>query len=269
MKFFVNEIDKLTNSEKKALEYINKSPNEFSSSSIDECAMNSQTSTGVLTRLYKKLNFTSFKELQFYVKHRLLSSDNIYAENEIFSRVSLSYINAINSTNNVIKTEILDYATNSILSSSKVLVFGTGSSSVAAHELALNLQKINIGSYFDADYHAVLLWLGNYIFKNKSKPFVILFSKAGKTKEFNHLLKVVMENDVPYLIITANRVIKYKHKYCILHEITEEKFGFNSLSAKIVQLYICDVILTNVINKLDNKNNILQWNKLIKDWNES
>ncbi|UUD37235.1 Uncharacterized HTH-type transcriptional regulator ybbH [Mycoplasmopsis californica] len=269
MKFFVNEVEKLTNTERKALEYINNYPDVFASSSIEECANNSKTSTGVLTRLYKKLDFTSFKDLQFYIKHRLLSTENIYVKNEIFEKISKSYIHAINSTNNLIDPDILDYVTKAILSSNNVLVFGTGSSSVAARELSLNLQKINVGSYFDTDYHAVLLWLGNYIFKNNKKPFVILLSKAAKTREFNHLLKVVTDNEVPHLIITANRLIKNKYKYSILHEITERELGFTSLSAKIVQHYICDVILGSVIENLPNKNNITQWNKLIKDWNES
>ncbi|RMX35574.1 MurR/RpiR family transcriptional regulator [Mycoplasmopsis fermentans] len=268
LNLFASEYKSLTNAEQKIIDYINENPNEFAENSIEKNAVETFASTAVLSRIYKKLGFSSYKDMQFYVKYNYLSNLKIPKElldNSIY-KIAKTYMEAINLTSKYLDIKEIDYICEEINKSKLVYCFGIGSSSISAKELSLNIEKFDYYSVFHNDFHNFLISLYSHELK-ENKPPVILFSKSGKTNEILFLCETLLEHKFPFLLITANRLLKNKYPHVLLHETIEQKERYHALSSKIVQQYIADIIADHLISNNPNKLNRKNWLKMINEWN--
>ncbi|UUD36828.1 putative HTH-type transcriptional regulator [Mycoplasmopsis californica] len=269
MELFKDELAKLTDTEKMLVKHINEDLEFYSTNSIEKCSNRSNVSTALFSRLHKKLNFESFKQMQFFIRHKYLNEINLSKwDSDLAYKVAFYYINAIQNTANTLDRKKIDEAVTKIAKMRKVILFGIGSSLIACREFALSLQKLAITPLYDPDFHTFLLSIGYYISKPE-KPLVILVSKSGKTKEFRYLLDLLEANQFDYLIITANRALAGKYKNVLLHHTLEQKNRINALSSKVVQQYILDLLLFKIINILNISEIKENQTKVIDDWNNS
>ncbi|WP_027334474.1 MurR/RpiR family transcriptional regulator [Mycoplasma elephantis] len=269
MELFKDEFIKLTDTEKMIVKDINNDLDFYSTNSIEKCSKKSNVSTALFSKLLKKLNFSSFKQMQFYIRHKYLNSINLDRQNQDLAyRVAFYYINAIQNTVNSLDIKKVDQAALKIIKTKKVILFGIGSSFIACQEFAHSIQKLSINPIYDSDFHTLLLSIGFYI-KEQEKPLIILLSKSGKTKEFRYLINFLIENNFDFLIITANRTLEKRFDNVLLHQVLEQKNRINALSSKVLQQYILDLILFKII-ELTNISEIKQnQTKIIEDWNNS
>lgn len=270
MKLFTNEFASLTESERKVVDFLNSETKFFYEKSIEEVASRIHISTGVLTRMYKKLGFKSFKEIQFFVKYKYLNSVSISEKSSISEIIAYHYMTAINLTSKNLDMKKIDYIVNQILTTKKVYLFGVGSSAIAARELGYNLQKLEIEVIICDDFHLFLISIATTMTKRPNSACMIMISKTALTNEFQFLLNKVDHYNMPYLVITSNRSITAKYKHVLVHENLEQNKRYDALTSKIVQQYICDIIMYRVREfKGSSYNDMsLQWIKMIDDWNK-
>ncbi|MDF9627763.1 MurR/RpiR family transcriptional regulator [Mesomycoplasma ovipneumoniae] len=267
-------VESLTKTEKIIIKLAEENPQFFYQSNLKSLANKTQSSITLISNLAKKLSFSSFKEMQFHVYYLFLNSAQISnkVKNKqktdknklIIEQLYKYYHNSLVQTLELVDLEkIQDFACK-IIESKKIFIYGAGSSSIGASELAINLQKLGLNSVSFRDFHNFLL------VSVQSQALKILFSKSCKTKEINFVIKKFIENNDNFIVITAKKQIDIPKKNLIFYQTLEQKNRFISISSKINQQFISDVIFFSVANLISEQyeENYKKNLEILKEWNE-
>ncbi|MDW2835134.1 MurR/RpiR family transcriptional regulator [Mesomycoplasma ovipneumoniae] len=267
-------VESLTKTEKIIVKLAEENPQFFYQSNLKSLANKTQSSITLISNLAKKLSFSSFKEMQFHVYYLFLNSAQISnkVKNQqktdknklIIEQLYKYYHNSLVQTLELVDLEKIQDFARKIIQSKKIFIYGAGSSSIGASELAINLQKLGLNSVSFRDFHNFLL------VSVQSQALKILFSKSCKTKEINFVLKKFIENNDNFIVITAKKQIDIPKKNLIFYQTLEQKNRFISISSKINQQFISDVIFFSVANLISEQyeENYKKNLEILKEWNE-
>ncbi|MDW2891560.1 MurR/RpiR family transcriptional regulator [Mesomycoplasma ovipneumoniae] len=267
-------VESLTKTEKIIIKLAQENPQFFYQSNLKSLANKTQSSITLISNLAKKLSFSSFKEMQFHVYYLFLNSAQISnkVKNQqktdknklIIEQLYKYYHNSLVQTLELVDLEKIQDFARKIIESKKIFIYGAGSSSIGASELAINLQKLGLNSVSFRDFHNFLL------VSVQSQALKILFSKSCKTKEINFVLKKFIENNDNFIVITAKKQIDIPNKNLIFYQTLEQKNRFISISSKINQQFISDVIFFSVANLISEQyeENYKKNLEILKEWNE-
>ncbi|MDW2922034.1 MurR/RpiR family transcriptional regulator [Mesomycoplasma ovipneumoniae] len=267
-------VESLTKTEKIIVKLAQDNPQFFYQSNLKSLANKTQSSITLISNLAKKLSFSSFKEMQFHVYYLFLNSAQISnkVKNQqktdknklIIEQLYKYYHNSLVQTLELVDLEKIQDFARKIIESKKIFIYGAGSSSIGASELAINLQKLGLNSVSFRDFHNFLL------VSVQSQALKILFSKSCKTKEINFVLKKFIENNDNFIVITAKKQIDIPNKNLIFYQTLEQKNRFISISSKINQQFISDVIFFSVANLISEQyeENYKKNLEILKEWNE-
>ncbi|WP_010320796.1 MurR/RpiR family transcriptional regulator [Mesomycoplasma ovipneumoniae] len=267
-------VESLTKTEKIIVKLAQDNPQFFYQSNLKSLANKTQSSITLISNLAKKLSFSSFKEMQFHVYYLFLNSAQISnkVKNQqktdknklIIEQLYKYYHNSLVQTLELVDLEKIQDFARKIIQSKKIFIYGAGSSSIGASELAINLQKLGLNSVSFRDFHNFLL------VSVQSQALKILFSKSCKTKEINFVLKKFIENNDDFIVITAKKQIDIPKKNLIFYQTLEQKNRFISISSKINQQFISDVIFFSVANLISEQyeENYKKNLEILKEWNE-
>ncbi|MDW2834415.1 MurR/RpiR family transcriptional regulator [Mesomycoplasma ovipneumoniae] len=267
-------VESLTKTEKIIVKLAQDNPQFFYQSNLKSLANKTQSSITLISNLAKKLSFSSFKEMQFHVYYLFLNSAQISnkVKNQqktdknklIIEQLYKYYHNSLVQTLELVDLEKIQDFARKIIQSKKIFIYGAGSSSIGASELAINLQKLGLNSVSFRDFHNFLL------VSVQSQTLKILFSKSCKTKEINFVLKKFIENNDNFIVITAKKQIDIPNKNLIFYQTLEQKNRFISISSKINQQFISDVIFFSVANLISEQyeENYKKNLEILKEWNQ-
>ncbi|MDW2933534.1 MurR/RpiR family transcriptional regulator [Mesomycoplasma ovipneumoniae] len=267
-------VESLTKTEKIIIKLAEENPQFFYQSNLKSLANKTQSSITLISNLAKKLSFSSFKEMQFHVYYLFLNSAQISnkVKNQqktdknklIIEQLYKYYHNSLVQTLELVDLEKIQDFAQKIIESKKIFIYGAGSSSIGASELAINLQKLGLNSVSFRDFHNFLL------VSVQSQALKILFSKSCKTKEINFVIKKFIENNDNFIVITAKKQIDIPKKNLIFYQTLEQKNRFISISSKINQQFISDVIFFSVANLISEQyeENYKKNLEILKEWNE-
>ncbi|MDW2907338.1 MurR/RpiR family transcriptional regulator [Mesomycoplasma ovipneumoniae] len=267
-------VESLTKTEKIIIKLAEENPQFFYQSNLKSLANKTESSITLISNLAKKLSFSSFKEMQFHVYYLFLNSAQISnkVKNQqktdknklIIEQLYKYYHNSLVQTLELVDLEKIQDFARKIIESKKIFIYGAGSSSIGASELAINLQKLGLNSVSFRDFHNFLL------VSVQSQTLKILFSKSCKTKEINFVIKKFIENNDNFIVITAKKQIDIPKKNLIFYQTLEQKNRFISISSKINQQFISDVIFFSVANLISEQyeENYKKNLEILKEWNE-
>lgn len=267
-------VESLTKTEKIIVKLAEENPQFFYQSNLKSLANKTQSSITLISNLAKKLSFSSFKEMQFHVYYLFLNSAQISnkVKNQqktdknklIIEQLYKYYHNSLVQTLELVDLEKIQDFARKIIESKKIFIYGAGSSSIGASELAINLQKLGLNSVSFRDFHNFLL------VSVQPQALKILFSKSCKTKEINFVLKKFIENNDDFIVITAKKQIDIPKKNLIFYQTLEQKNRFISISSKINQQFISDVIFFSVANLISEQyeENYKKNLEILKEWNQ-
>ncbi|WGI36826.1 MurR/RpiR family transcriptional regulator [Mesomycoplasma lagogenitalium] len=272
-KIFFNKeiIEKLTNTEKMIVNYAEKNPEKFYNFSIKQLASNVSTSISVISKLTKKLGFKSLKDMQFFIFHNYLNlsktiKDEKNRTSEILSKLFIQYKESIYQTAHLVDFNKIDLLVLKMIDAEKIFIYGVGSSYLSSYELSINLQKIGINAVSFNDFHSFLLISSQ---QKDKKTLIILFSKSCQTKEIRFIIDLFEKEKTDFFIITANKMINEKYSNTILYYTIEQSKRFVSISSKINQQFIADILFLLIqskkINNFDKQ--YIDNLKILDKWN--
>ncbi|WP_435128566.1 MurR/RpiR family transcriptional regulator [Mycoplasma sp. 6243] len=271
--FSKRQLDELTKTEMNLIEFASLYPDEFYKSSIKQLSNKTDISISVISKLAKKLNFDSLKDMQFFVYHNYLNTDLNSNEKQdypkfILKQLFLFYKESIFRTSHLINLNDVNNCVHNIIQSDKVYLYGAGSSFLSASELGINLQKIGVNAIAFRDFHSLLLISSQKDIENK---FVVLFSKSCDTKEIKFAVDLFMQNNIKFALISANKQAKEKYDNVILYSTLEQNKRFISISSKINQQFIADLIFLLISHlKVKNYDSKYAENiKILNAWNKN
>ncbi|MGY6172505.1 MurR/RpiR family transcriptional regulator [Candidatus Mycoplasma pogonae] len=270
--FIDKQLNQLTATERKIIEFIEASPEAFYNNSIKQIAHLNSVSISLVSGLAAKMGFSSLKDLQLYVyhkhldTHKALNNDENNLHTNLLNYLYHSYSHSISETMRILDSEQLEKIASELYYANRILLYGVGSSHLASRELAINFQKMGKNAIAFADFHGFLLSLASV---EDQSTKIILLSKSCATKEIQFAIDLMEKNGIEFILITANKTKKQQHDKVILYETLEQKSRFVSISSKIAQQFTCDYLfklIQTLDEKLDNKfkKNLAfleQWNR--------
>ncbi|WP_436358622.1 hypothetical protein ACR34G_03670 [Mycoplasma sp. 480] len=129
------------------------------------------------------------------------------------------------------------------------------------------MQKIGLNALPFKDFHSFLLISAQ---ERKEQVTNILFSKSCDTKEIKHIINLFEEQKIKFYLITANKTMKEKYQNVIIYHTLEQDKRLVSISSKINQQFIADLIFFLLIeHKNHNYDEIYLKNlKILEGWNK-
>lgn len=168
-------MNKLTDTEKNVISFINSNAAAISSMSISEVAEATYSSPATVSRTIKKCGIAGFAELRYMLTQKTESRQDSVDVNEIFNKSLLEISNTIEQ----LSTETILKAVTEMQKAKRIFIFSKGLSDNVASELALKLQIMNKNVVYNSDSN-IMQELSAH---TGMDSVVIIFSMSGSTPE--------------------------------------------------------------------------------------
>ncbi|UVD81871.1 MurR/RpiR family transcriptional regulator [Mycoplasma iguanae] len=232
--------------------FIETKPKKFVNSSIKEIADMLFISVATITHFVKKAGFANFKDLKKYVIEKIdeNTEKGLFDMNDKIENVNLFYVHSLEKTLELLDLAIIHQVTQKIMTSSKVITFGAGSSAWAALEMVNALNIVGINAVNARTLHDISLWIDE---DYKKAQMIVIFSKSMNSKENNQIIKLLDKHKIKVCLITANKKIHPSENVDVIYFATlEQEKRIVPLSSKIAEMFILDIIslkLNSLIKK--------------------
>lgn len=251
--------NKLSNTEKIIGEYIKKNKNKIGEMNSTELGETVGVSQSTIVKFVKKLEFTGFSQFKiFLIKNaenkKQENQEKIHGEINLEDKLEVVTLKALNENIDALKDTVnnldfkeFDRIIEKIRRSNKILIVGSGMSSIVARDLELKLMKIKIDAVHYESEQMQLMKLSTM----GENDLVIAISHRGETKEVIDVLKESKKIGVKILAITSKGINK-------VSELCDYKIGTISgeglsrstaISSRMAQLIILDSIFLRLVQK--------------------
>lgn len=237
--------EKLTNLEKRIIEYIIKDPEEFINSSSIDVAKKVYVSKTSIINLCKKIGFEGFMELKYYIKDYLSKKDEL--DDVINYESTIKDLNEeIAKTFAIQDEENMNNIVHKIINSKTVYVIARGASKPLGNILSSRLSMLRVRSIFIDDYNLIEV-IGETIVEGET---LILISVSGETEKIVNIAKMARARNVDVIAITAfcNNTLEKLSNYKLFFFANNVSTKTNDLISRlgmhaVIQLLIEYIIL--------------------------
>ncbi|WP_410208039.1 MurR/RpiR family transcriptional regulator [Fusobacterium sp.] len=250
-KLIVSLKNKMTKKEKEISIYILNNMKEILSLTSSEMADNIGVSQSSIIKFIKKLGFNKFGEFKIQVTKELENAkqnkDKIHNEiylddslEDLSAKVFNETVKAMEDTLKTIDHKYFENVIDVIRQSHKILLIGSGMSSIVAKDLEIKLIKIRIDALHYESSHMQLMKLATM----DEQDLVIAISHRGETEDVIDVIKKAKKKGIKVLSITSiekNTVADFSDFN--LKVISEENnFRSSAISSRMAQLILNDII---------------------------
>lgn len=168
-------LDKMTETEKNVISFINSNAQKISNMSISDLAEATYSSPATVSRTIKKCGISGFAELRYMLTQHTETKQDTTDINEIFNKS----LTEISSTIDQLSIDTILRAVDEIQQAERIFIFSKGLSNQVASELSLKLQVIGKCVIFNTDSN-IMQELSGHSDRNS---VIIIFSMSGSTPE--------------------------------------------------------------------------------------
>lgn len=247
----------MTNTEKKVADYVLENTRSVVYMSITDLADACDVGESSIFRFCKSLSYKGYQEFKIALAHsitveneipqltdQILMDDTIEA---VASKVLTTNVSALNETYNLIDIQKISEAIEYLINAERVLFFGVGSSLVTAMEAKIKFMRITNKTECLMDSH--LQMMSAALMSNRDVAVVISYS--GSTKDSIEVARKAKERGAKVISITRfekSPLTSYSD-LTLLCGANEGPLQGGSLSAKISQLYLLDILYVEYFKK--------------------
>lgn len=250
---------KFTDTEKMIGEYIKKNKSKIGEMNSTELGEAVGVSQSTIVKFVKKLEFTGFSQFKiFLIKNaenkKQENQEKIHGEINLEDKLEVVTLKALNENIDALKDTVnnldfedFDKIIEKIRRSNKILIVGSGMSSIVARDLELKLMKIKIDAVHYESEQMQLMKLSTM----GENDLVIAISHRGETKEVIDVLKESKKIGVEILAITSKGINKVSElcNYKIGTISGEGLSRSTAISSRMAQLIILDSIFLRLVQK--------------------
>lgn len=245
--------DKLTIKEKEIAEYILENMNEVLKMTSAELAKRAGVGQSSVIKFIKKIGFNKYgyfkiqlsKELEnekiYKIKETIHSQIYVDDSLENIATKTLNEITkALEKTIGNIDYRYFETVIELIKKSKKILIIGSGMSSIVARDLEMKFIKINIEAVHYESSHIQLMRLATM----DSKDLVIAISHRGETEDVIDVIKKAKKKNINVLSITSigKNTVSDLSNYNLKIISDENIFRSSAISSRMAQLILNDII---------------------------
>jgi len=248
-----------TKSEKRLADYILKERDQIMFMSITELAEKSKVGESGIFRFCKNLGLKGYQEFKISVAQSLNSEENDTTRNidteillndslEVLAgKVKQTNISALDQTYNLLDYEDLDKAVEKIIAAERIRFFGIGSSLITAMEGQNKFLRVTNKAEVIIDSHFQVMTAAQM----NEREVAIIISYSGQTKDSIEVARMAKESGAFVIAITrfSKSPMTAYADVTLLCGANEGPLQGGSLSAKISQLYLLDVLYFEYFKK--------------------
>ncbi|WP_297596225.1 MurR/RpiR family transcriptional regulator [uncultured Cetobacterium sp.] len=252
--------DGFTKNEKKISNYLIENIEEIKTLNTYDLAIKCDVSQASVVRFAKKLGFKGFPEFKISLASDLAMQNNektiqiIYDEIKIedtteilAKKVVYENVRSIEDTYKVLNFEEIEKAADIINLAKRVFILGAGFSGIVAKDFQYKLWELGKFVVFDTDQH---IQLTNASTAGEG-DVVFVISHSGKTLDIYQTLLEFKENGATIITLTkfASNPIKNIGDICLSTVVEKTNFRSTSLSSRMAQLTVVDILYVKLIQK--------------------
>lgn len=246
-----------TNTEKKVADYILANLADVIYMSITDLADACHVGEASVFRFCKSMDFKGYQEFKIVLAHSISVdnetpqlSNSVTLEDsleELASKVLNSNVQALTETFHLLDQHTLEEATNCLVEANRIQFFGVGSSAITAMEAKNKFMRISNKTDFTLDSHLQIMSASLM----GPDDVAIVISYSGSTKDMIEIAKVVKERRAKLILITrfSKSPLTSFSDYTLLCGANEGPLQGGSLTAKLAQLYLLDLLYFNYFRK--------------------
>lgn len=253
-----NPTFKATKSEKTLMDYIKLDLDNFIYKSISVIAKESGVGEATITRFTKKIGFNGFQDFKVTLAKELSNARNTSIINlhvnreegvrETADKLLKSSINILEQTVKNIDDDIISQCKNSIMHAKRIYFIGIGYSGISAMDINRKFMRIGLNTIPITDSHTMVI-MASIMDKD---DLIIAISNSGKTKEVIKTVKQAKENGVSIITLTedSDNPLRKLADYELKYTSAETIFETGSISSKIPQIFLLDLLYTEIIKDM-------------------
>jgi DNA-binding MurR/RpiR family transcriptional regulator len=244
----------LTKLEKKLCEYLLDDPDAIIHHSITELSSVSGVSISTIVRFSRKFGFEGFHDFKLALAQEIYQNDNIVLAGAIEKHDSIETIakkfysiniKALEQTMSLMDYEEIYKSAKMIAKAKKVNFMGIGYSGIIASDAKYKFMRIGINCDAYTDSHTMVM-MSSIMDKDE---IVFAISHSGNTNEIVNSLKIAKEVGAKTIGISHSlnsKMMNYADSK-LTYASTETKFQTGSVSTKIAQIFVIDLIYTELV----------------------
>ncbi len=252
---------KVTKSDKTLIKYIETNLESVIYKSISEIARESNIGEATITRFTKKAGFNGFqdfkvtlaKDLSIQNKTSVISLHVHKDEGvmETANKLLQATINVLDGTVFKIDKNIINQCRELILTSKKIYFIGIGYSGVVAIDSNYKFMRIGLNTVPITDSHTMVIMSS---IMNRG-DVIVAISHSGTTKEILKTVELAKENKVKIISLTENtdNPLRNLADVELTYVSSETILEAGSFSSKIQQIFLMDLVYTEVIKDMFNE----------------
>jgi len=236
-----------TKSDHKIYDYIQTNSQEVLYHSLTELSEASGVAEATVLRFFRKLGFKGFQDFKFLFAQEVSSLTVHDHEDTYIEKIKNNIVQAIEDSYEIIDIDTLQKCIDEIDRSNDVVVFGVGSSGVAALDMHTRLMRIGKHVNVITDSHFMVMRASSM----NTNTVVIAISLTGGTKDIVDTVQIAKEKKAKVIALT-NYVKSPLTKYAdhvLLSSAKESPLDSGSLVSKMTQLFLVDLICTGLTIK--------------------
>ncbi|WP_374020858.1 MurR/RpiR family transcriptional regulator [Paenibacillus thiaminolyticus] len=255
-----------TNTERKVADYILEHTRSVIYMSITDLADACDVGESSIFRFCKSLTFKGYQEFKIALAHSITVENEIPQLTEqigmddtieqVASKVLTTNVNAINETYDLLKADDIEKAIDYMIQAERIHFFGVGTSLITALEAKNKFMRITRKTECSFDSHLQMMSAALMT----ARDVAVMFSYSGSTKDTIEVAKKVKEKGAKIISITrfVKSPLTLHSDVTLLCGANEGPLQGGSLSAKIAQLYLLDVLYVEYFKRtyqesIDNK----------------
>ncbi len=231
----------LSKQEKKVASYILEEKGKISYQSLQEIAKRISVGEATIVRFVKKIGFNGFQDLKINIAKEDFPIIETKYEDYI-DNIQANITSTVANTKLLIDRKQLDKAIGAIGKAERIFLYGIGSSGIAVEELQNRLLRFGKTTVANRDTHFQVMSAAIM----NPKDVAIAVTLSGTTPDMVEILTIAKNSKCKIIVIT-NHILSPAAQladYVLLTAGRETLLDGGSLTAKMSQLYMIDVLCT-------------------------
>jgi DNA-binding MurR/RpiR family transcriptional regulator len=249
---------KVSKSDKILMNYLQKNIQSVSHTAIAQMAEESGIGVSTITRFVKKMGFANLQTFKVALAQELTDSSRRYiinrdiASNEpvmVTARKLLdTNIGMLEKTIKSLRSEDIERSSILLRQAGRIYFIGLGNSGYMAQDSNYKFCRIGLNCMGFDNSHMMIMMASLF----HSNDLVVAISHSGDTVEIIKTVELARENGARVIVITANKESKLVEisDVHIFYEARETLLETGSISAKLAQFFIMDLIYTQVVKEM-------------------
>lgn len=246
---------KASKSDKILIKYIKENAEKFCTTPIALLAAKCKVSEATITRFVRKMGFSSLQlfkltlteEMVKNEKRTIISRDITSNESILITANKLlaNNIATLEQTVSDLDEETLLKTVNMLKESERIFFIGLGNSGFVADDSAYKFMRIGFNTRGIDNSHLIMLHMALL----HESDVVVVISHSGESFEIVKAVELAKKNGTKLIVITSNRdtILKEYADACIFYETRESTLETGSITTKLTQIFIVDLLYTQVV----------------------